>query len=138
MESDSMNDLVNYLLNFAFDQGIGSILTKEPAPDFPSCAISENRMIIINLNWHHPYELPFIIAHEIAHVLEGDPGTCYYSSSTTRIKAEGRANERAIELILNYCHAYDIPVSNSVAFCEQFGIPTELDYIAYLKIKRIL
>ena len=66
------------------------------------------------------------------------PGVRYYSSNTVRTKTEAAANETAMDLLLDYCNAYDIPVSNSVAFCEQFGIPTELDYIAYLKIKRIL
>lgn len=129
-----MNDLIKYLLDYAFDREINLVLAKELDPSFPSCAISARRSILINLNWKNHNELPFIIAHEIAHILEDDPGVCYYSSATSRVKIEARANSRAIGLMLGYCQVNDIDVDNPLAFCDCFGVPTEYAYLVYLKL----
>lgn len=129
-----MNDCIEYLVNLAFTRGISAVLTKELSPDTPSCANAKRRIVVINMNWNRQEEIPFTIAH----ILNEDNGVRYYSSNTVRTKTEAAANQTALDLLLDYCNAYDIPVPNSVVFCEQFGIPTELEYIAFLKIKRIL
>lgn len=74
-----MNDLIEYLLNYAFDHGIGYKLVHADPYD-PSLSLKNHNLMVINLNWHNQSELPFIIGHEIGHFILGDKGILYYSS----------------------------------------------------------
>ena len=94
-----------------------------------TAASFQRRKVLINMNWQPKTEIPFIMAHEIAHVLNGDDGTRYYESATIHSKVEYQANLTAVEILLNYCHNLDIEASNPVHLCENFGIPTALEYV---------
>ena len=124
-----MDDLTKYLINYAFDHGIGVVLTNQLPAELPSAASFQRRKVLINMNWQPKTEIPFIMAHEIAHVLNGDDGTRYYESATIHSKVEYQANLTAVEILLNYCHNLDIEASNPVHLCENFGIPTALEYV---------
>lgn len=69
-----MNDLIEYLLNYAFDCGIGYKLVHADPYD-PSLSLKNHNLMVINLNWHNQSELPFIIGHEIGHFILGDKGS---------------------------------------------------------------
>ena len=66
-----MNELIEYLLNYAFDHGIGYKLVHADPYD-PSLSLKKHNLMVINLNWHNQSELPFIIGHEIGHFILGD------------------------------------------------------------------
>lgn len=73
-----MDDVINYLLNFAMKNKIGFVWTSLLASYTSSAADCKNRKIVINGNWHNKKELPFIIAHEISHILNKDMGILYF------------------------------------------------------------
>lgn len=129
-----MDELITYLINFALARGIGVTVSSQLPVDFPSSASSKQRKILFNTNWQNKSELPFILAHEIGHLLDDDEGINYYSSATVHNQTEYRANCTAIDLLLHYCCINNINVDNPIKFCEQFGIPNEFEYIAALKI----
>lgn len=129
-----MNDLITSIVNYAFDRGIGVVMTHQLPAQFPSSASDEERKILVNLNWRKQTEIPFIIAHEIGHLVNGDSGVNYYSSATIRSKSEAAANSFAIGLLMEYCQAQGLVVDNPVTFCERFGVPASLDYLVYLKM----
>lgn len=117
-----MNDAITWLCAYAFDRNINVTLDKLSfSTDVPSCMFG--RSIIINTNWKNQNELPFIIAHEIGHVLNEDEGKLYYSTSTAHSKFETAANERAIDLLLEYCDHEDFLPNNYIDFMELYGIP---------------
>lgn len=132
-----MDELITYLINFALAHSIGVTVSSTLPIDFPSSASSRQRKILFNTNWQNKSELPFILAHEIGHLLDNDEGINYYSSPTVHSQTEYKANCKAVDLLLHYCRLNDINVNNPVSFCEQFGIPAELEYIVALKMKGI-
>lgn len=102
----SMNDLITFLINYGFDRGISSTLTEQLAPDFPSCACGHK--VLINMNWHNKWEIPFSFAHELGHLINHDPGINYYHSPTVHMKSEFEANKTAIDILINYCQKNEL------------------------------
>lgn len=133
-----MNDLMEWLANFAFDHNIGYILTHMLNKKTPSTSYGDQRLIIINMEWYEHDEIPFSFAHEIGHILNGDKGINKYSAKTVSTKEEYKANLTAIQLLINYCHKNDIEINNPIVFCERFGIPINLEYIVSLKLRNIM
>lgn len=130
-----MNDVMTYLINLGFDYGISTTLTDQLPDNFPSSSSLRKQKVLINMNWKNNTEIPFILAHELAHLINKDSGINYYKSVTIHNKTEFEANKTAIDLFINYCHANDIEFNNPIRFCEQFGIPTELEYIVANKLR---
>lgn len=133
-----MNDLLSYLVKYGQDHGITTKFTDKLPPIFPSSASSKYRKVLINMNWHNRWEIPFSFAHELGHIINGDDGINYYHSFTVHSKTEFEANKTAIDIILAYCRDNDIPTENSNMLCEQFGIPFKLEYIVTLKLRNIM
>lgn len=123
----SMNDLIEYLLNYAFDCGIGYKLVHADPYD-PSLSLKKHNLMVINLNWHNQSELPFIFAHEIGHTIENTPifdRLAYLG----RQKGEYSANVFAINLLAQYCFENDIWFNSIFDFAKAFGIPHDKWYI---------
>ncbi|WP_251547917.1 ImmA/IrrE family metallo-endopeptidase [Limosilactobacillus caecicola] len=131
-----MNDLMEWLTNYAFDHDVGVILTRKLARDTPSISDGDHRLVIINMNWLHPHEVPFSFAHEIGHVLNGDKGIHEYSASSVGVKEEYQANLTGIKLLVDYTKNDNVDLNNPIRFCEQFGIPEELEYLVALKLRK--
>lgn len=130
------NDLVQWLMNWAFDHGISVTFNPYLPPSLPHCASAAKRKILMNWKYGNPNEIPFALAHEIGHIVDDDPGVRYYTCATIHDKAEYRANTFGIRLLKQYCTNHDIHIDCSVKFCEVFGIPTRLDYIAELELSK--
>lgn len=127
-----MDELMTWLSNYGFDQQIGFIFTHNLAPDTPSQSDGTNRLVVLNMEWFPHYELPFALAHEIGHILNGDQGINKYCAETVGTKKEYQANLTGIRLLLKYCDLHDINIDNPVNFCENFGVPEKLDYVVKL------
>lgn len=117
-----LDELIRWLLNYAFDNGINYILTDQISSDVPSCAIPSKNTIIINTRYGNRKELPFTIAHEISHILNNEVDTLYFTGFSNHSKIEMRANRQAIKLLLEYCNCHDLSFE-PVQFLENFGIP---------------
>lgn len=66
--------LIKYLMNAAmFDYKIGVEFSDRLPPFAPPLSYNHvGRLIIMNARWPYPTEIPFQLAHEIAHVLYED------------------------------------------------------------------
>lgn len=129
-----MQAILHYLKKIAFDNDIAYATSSELSPYSPSIAVSDSRVIVVNENWHNHQELPFIVAHELSHLLNNDSGVLYYSTTTSRSKIEQSANSRAVDLLLEYAHETDTYTGNYVQFMEQFGIPSKFEELVQSKI----
>lgn len=123
------DDIIAYELNFAFANGIGYIMDKNLPSDAPSVGYAGKfPMIHINTNWHDKNELPFIIAHEIGHVLL-ENGTYYHLAFRGKQRGEATANIFAIQLLLRYCQDNDLYFDTYYNFAECFKIPRSQYYL---------
>ena len=129
------DELMQSLTDYTWEHNIGLDIGRFK-PDFRSRAIPANNLIIINTSWKNRNEVPFSFAHEIGHIMNGDDGIRYYDSETIRDKSEFGANSFAIRYMLSFCEKHDLQFDNSMNFCQQFGIPEVLEYVAALELRK--
>ena len=128
-----VSDLIAWLYSYAFKHRIGvfQLITK---PEYSSLADKSKRLIIINTNWKNKKELPFVIGHEIGHIMAGDPGLSYYCG-TTLTPNERRADLFSLNLIFDYAaRQYDCFDEPGI-FMSQFGIPYRMKDDTYKLFK---
>lgn len=126
---DKFEFFMEKLLQYAFDNNIGYTLVKKLDPYTPSFVAADQRHMFINMSWHNRNEIPFSIAHEIGHIVNGDVGELYYSPGSFKSRFERGANLKALELLLPiYVDANQgmIP-HNYQTVMEQLQIPQCLD-----------
>lgn len=122
--------LMKYLMNYAmFDCHIGIEFTDKLPPFAPSASYNTvGRLIIMNALWPYPTEIPFQLAHEIAHVLHEDQH--YYNlNDGTANSGEASANIFAIKLLQRYCKENDYRFDTYYKFAQAFGIPKHVYYL---------
>lgn len=124
-----MNIYIKRLMQYAWDNGISCVLTEKMNEYTPSSAKPENKIILINLNWHNQLEIAFQMAHEIGHVINNDEGVLYYSSFSNKSSYERNANLKALEILIPiYLDIIGDYTSNSVSpFMQAFCIPDRLE-----------
>lgn len=120
-----MNDLIEYLLNYAFDCGIGYKLVHADPYD-PSLSLKNHNLMVINLNWHNQSELPFIIGHEIGHFILGDKGILYYSSFAGQNSEEKSADLYSLNLLYDYACRRGQYFEEPGQFLSAYGIPSRM------------
>lgn len=120
-----MNDLIEYLLNYAFDCGIGYKLVHADPYD-PSLSLKKHNLMVINLNWHNQSELPFIIGHEIGHFILGDKGILYYSSFSGQNSEEKSADLYSLNLLYDYACRRGQYFEEPGQFMQMYGIPERM------------
>lgn len=120
-----MNDLIEYLLNYAFDSGIGYKLVHADPYD-PSLSLKKHNLMVINLNWHNQSELPFIIGHEIGHFILGDEGIMYYSSFSGQNSEEKSADLYSLNLLYDYACSRGQSFEEPGQFIQMYGIPERM------------
>ena len=121
----SMNELIEYLLNYAFDHEIGYKLVCADSYD-PSLSLKKHNLMVINLNWHNQSELPFIIGHEIGHFILGDEGIMYYSSFSGQNSEEKSADLYALNLLYDYACNNGQYFEEPGQFIQMYGIPERM------------
>lgn len=119
-----MDDLITYLLQFAFDHGIScAFIWKSEA--YQSVALPEKDLIVINQNCRNKQELPFVIGHEIGHIMKGDSGTAFYCNKP--INSEERlADLYSLNLIYDYASDQFDTFEEPIQFIYQYGIPIRM------------
>ncbi|WP_288531889.1 ImmA/IrrE family metallo-endopeptidase [uncultured Secundilactobacillus sp.] len=121
-----MNEYLEAMLNVAFEHGIGYQLIGFLGTHTPSGANPDSKRIAINTSWYRPNQLPFIVAHEIAHILHEDEGILYFHT-TYKAKLEGGADRTAVNLLVHEYHRRNDAVPNYVKFMQDFEIPDDLE-----------
>lgn len=125
-----MNDeFMTSTLNFAFDHGIRYELTNEMDPNTPSGSSAYHKSIVINMNWHDQQQLPFVVAHETAHVICGHKGISYFCDSSNSA-TEAEANRTAVDILVPmYFEDVDPQDANYHKFLDSFHIEESMaDY----------
>lgn len=122
-----MDEILTDLANFALENKISFMATSKLGPNTPSASDTEARSVVLNLNWHIKKQLAFQLAHEIAHIVNGDVSNqvLYFTPGKTGIELE--ANRTAIKLVMPY-YLRDRRADqvNPVEFMNIFAIPSHL------------
>ena len=98
MRNLGKEELIEYLLNYAFKQSLSYILVKGEPYD-PALSFKNAHKMVINTNWYNPNELPFIIGHEIGHLMLGDSGIAYWPSFSGQNSEEEEADLFSLKII---------------------------------------
>ncbi|WP_367365893.1 ImmA/IrrE family metallo-endopeptidase [Pediococcus parvulus] len=131
------DELINLTLNYAFDHGVKSQQVTNFTPYMPSFTDTKTETIMINMNWHDPEQLPFQIAHETSHVLNGDKSNqpLYFPTATSKSKIEVAASSRAISILIPYyCKERTEEYADPLQFLNIFKIPGHLYEIVETKM----
>lgn len=117
------------LLKLAKKEHIKIIWTQELAPTTPPVAIYNLRSIIMNSNWHNPNQFIFQLAHELAHLIYGDPLDLYLYNQTPaqKFKIESKINDYALQIIFNLYNEIPYSEINIVSFMQKYEIPAHLE-----------
>ena len=116
-----MEDLLKYLLKYAFDHGISCALIRREQ-SYQSVALPDKKLIVINQNSKNKFELPFIIGHEIGHIMNGNVNGAFYCGKPVNSE-ERKADLYSLNLIYKYASSQFETFDEPGIFMEQFGIP---------------
>ena len=119
-----MEDLIKYLLKYAFDHGISCALIRREQ-SYQSVALPDKKLIVINQNSKNKFELPFIIGHEIGHIMNGDVNGVFYCGKS--INSEERlADLYSLNLIYGYASNQFDTFEEPIQFIYEYGIPIRM------------
>ena len=124
------DQLLKYLMNYAmFDCHIGVEFTNKLPYYAPSVSYNRpGKLIIMNSNWPYPTQIPFLLAHEICHVLNEEKS--YFNlNDRTKNSGEAQANTFAIKLLQRYCIENEFHFGSIYQFAKSFAIPRECYYL---------
>ena len=124
-----MEDLVKYLLKYAFDHGISCALIRREQ-SYQSVALPDKKLIVINQNSKNKFELPFIIGHEIGHIMNGNVNGAFYCGKPVNSE-ERLADLYSLDLIYGYASNQFDNFEEPVQFIQQYGIPDRMLDDAY-------
>lgn len=127
---ENYDKVMQYLMNYAmFDLKIGVEFTNRLPPLAPPISYNKpGKLIIMNSNWIYPVQIPFLLAHEIGHVIHENQ-EFYHLTSMNTAKGEAEENLFALKLLHQYCVENEIYFNNIFAFAMAFGIPHDKWYI---------
>lgn len=123
-----MDDVLKWLMNYCYDHGIGVIYDNNLPADAPSDSFSNPRLVIFNDNYKNENEKPFMLAHEIGHIIDGN-AEYYHLAYLGMERGEYSANRFAINLLSQYCLDNDIWFETIYQFAKAFGIPKDKYYL---------
>ena len=124
-----MEDLIKYLLKYAFDHGISCALIRREQ-SYQSVALPDRKLIVINQNSKNKFELPFIIGHEIGHIMNGNVNGAFYCGKPVNSE-ERLADLYSLNLIYGYASSQFDTFEEPVQFIQQYGIPNRMLDDAY-------
>ena len=128
-----MEDLLKYLLKYAFDHGISCALIRREQ-SYQSVALPDKKLIVINQNSKNKFELPFIIGHEIGHIMNGNVNGAFYCGKPVNSE-ERKADLYSLNLIYKYASSQFETFDEPGIFMEQFGIPYRMKGDVYRLFK---
>ncbi|MCX0291014.1 hypothetical protein NX781_04240 [Lactobacillus kullabergensis] len=129
-----MEDLIKYLLKYAFDHGIScALIRREQA--YQSVALPDKKLIVINQNSKNKFELPFIIGHEIGHIMNGNVNGAFYCGKPVNSE-ERLADLYSLNLIYGYASNQFDTFEEPIQFIQQYGIPDRMLDDAYRLFKK--
>lgn len=134
-----MNDAVWYLLKVATNHHIDVQWAGVLSSYTPPACRCDTRIVCMNLNWHRKEEIPFQLAHELSHIINGDSGdACFYNASFTgKASVEYKANVGAVKLLVPfYCQETHRENVNLCNFEHAYRIPNYLSGVVQEQVKK--
>lgn len=128
-KEEARNNVIKWLMNYALDHSVGVVFTYVAKKDDPSVSFPEYNVAVINANYKNIDEMPFIVGHELGHLLLHHSKDKFYSSPANRIRMERAANEFSLDLLAEYCDLHEICFYNAYTFARAFGIPRNCYYL---------
>ncbi|MCI1283645.1 MAG: ImmA/IrrE family metallo-endopeptidase [Lacticaseibacillus songhuajiangensis] len=124
----TINDYLDQLLDMAAVYGIRVGILEPLSPITPCASNSATKRIVFNPNFHDPKQLPYQLAHEITHVLNGDSSVLYFTPTKRGI--EGDANKGAVQILVRmYFDGVEPDAARVDDFMSCFGITSDMrDY----------
>lgn len=119
-----MNDAIDFAINTVLEHDVGIEITYQH-PTFQSCAVVQHNLVIINPNANDRPLLPFVILHELGHVVLGHHDLGCVSPSA-KIKQEHEADAFAAKLIWSYSQRLDVNYDSAYDFMLSFGVPSKM------------
>lgn len=123
-----MDSVLKWLMNYCYDHDIGVVYCNDLPSTAPSDSYCNPKLVIFNDNFQNESEKPFMLAHEIGHVIKGS-SDFYKTSFLGKEKSEYSANKFAIELLYEYCFENDIWFETTFEFAKAFGVPNKYYYL---------
>ncbi|WP_048345036.1 hypothetical protein [Limosilactobacillus mucosae] len=118
-----MDELIDWLQAYCKNNGITVLSRTEWPASYASAALPDQKLILYNPNWQPSSERPFMLAHEIGHIIDQDPPAypCEYVSVGEKYESTG--NRTGISLLLEYSQTQDWLFKTPEALMQAFGIP---------------
>lgn len=116
-----MDDLLTYLFRLAFNNKISCALIWKDI-NYQSVALPKEKLIVINQNCKNKNELPFIVGHEIGHIMNGDATTSFYCNKPLSSE-EHKADLYSLNIIYDYAAEQFDTFEEPIQFVQQYGIP---------------
>lgn len=116
-----MDDLLTYLFRLAFNNKISCALIWKDI-NYQSVALPKEKLIVINQNCKNKSELPFIVGHEIGHIMNGDATTSFYCDKPLSSE-EHKADLYSLNIIYDYAAEQFDTFEEPIQFVQQYGIP---------------
>ncbi|MCT6889468.1 MAG: M48 family metalloprotease [Lactobacillus sp.] len=129
-----MDDILAYLFKHAFENKISCALIWKDV-NYQSVALPDKKIIVINQNCKNKNELPFIVGHEIGHIMNGDSNAAFYCGKPVNSE-EHLADLYSLNLIYNYATTQYDSFSQPYIFLQQYGIPIRMLDDAYDLFKK--
>lgn len=121
---DARNEVIKWLMNYALDHQKGVTFIYTVDSDETSESFPELNVAVINANYKNIDEIPFIIGHELGHLILGHTKEKFYASPANRLRMERDANEYSLYLLRKYCDLHNIHFENKLNFAQGFGVPS--------------
>lgn len=134
INTQNKNELQESLIKFAIANNI-SVTFLPGDPYDPAISLKKARQIYINANWHNPAEIPFIIGHEIGHVMMGEQGIIYWSKLGGFCSEEKPADLYSLKWIYEYSKKHADHFSDPGAFMQSYGIPWRMAHAVKVLFK---
>ncbi|WP_309295938.1 ImmA/IrrE family metallo-endopeptidase [Limosilactobacillus caecicola] len=134
----SNEDMIWQLLHVAMDNHIDVQWAGVLSPYTPPACRVDTRIVCMNNRWHRPQEIAFQLAHELSHIINGEPeDLCFYTASFTgKASVEYKANVGAVKLLVpSYCAEVDQDVVNVTNLEQRYMIPGYLDNVVREQVK---
>ena len=128
-KNKARDEVIRWLMNFGLDHQFGITFSYAAEDDDPSESFPEFRTAVINANWKNIDEIPFIVGHELGHLMLGHSRKEFDESPAKRIRMEKEANEYSLYLLTECCDLHDIYFDNKYSFAYAFGIPKDCYYL---------
>ena len=131
-------EIVNKLLEIAHNLNIEVFWSDQLNKYTPPAASPKFNSIVMNTNWYKRSEIPFQLAHELAHIINKDPDNVAFYHATFKGKSyyESAANEKAISILIPiYFDEIEKNKAFVFDFMENLCIPAYLEKNVTEKIK---